>query len=248
VLFIGSRMANTPVFGIRLDANGNTSFLPEKNAPSHGGPYVAVFSCGTKVLYWGYAHVMSNDWSVWDSATNAWEKPQEFERAYSFASCSSGNEVYVFGGAESSAFGWIKQNGWIYSFKESKWRPWPGVKEGPGGRRDAFACWTGKEVLVWGGDSLSPQEAIDRALPTAPAGDGNARRKPAPGYRYDPATEKWTPMSAVNAPPVLQGPGFWTGKELFLVCGSAYDPAKDAWRKLAEPKRLAPVTAPAKTE
>ncbi|HJQ99160.1 MAG TPA: MopE-related protein [Candidatus Polarisedimenticolaceae bacterium] len=79
------------------------------------------------------------------------------------------------------------------------------------------AVWTGTEMLVWGGSSS------------------------ALGFRYNPATDTWTPMSNAGSP---QGrsdhTGIWTGSEMIVYGGSdqnnevlnsggRYNPASDTW-------------------
>lgn len=92
------------------------------------------------------------------------------------------------------------------------------------GRSTMAAVWTGREMVLWGGE--------------APGGffsDGAA---------YDPGTDGWrtlapSPLSARNAPAVV-----WTGEEVLLWGGhgadggrrdgAAYDPATDTWRPIAD--------------
>ena len=86
-------------------------------------------------------------------------------------------------------------------------------------RTSHTAVWTGTEMLVWGGNG---------------AGDGRS------GARYDPATDSWTAMSAIDAPfGGANRPAVWTGTEMILwgdpeggnavILGSRYDPATDRW-------------------
>jgi hypothetical protein len=91
--------------------------------------------------------------------------------------------------------------------------------------------WTGKEAVIWGGVSSSPDKTVfDGTLPR----DGAA---------YDPATDRW--RTVPNAPitgrasPVM----VWTGREVVvfgglvgetsLLDGAAWNPATNKWRAIA---------------
>lgn len=106
------------------------------------------------------------------------------------------------------------------------------------GRYDAAAVWTGKEMVVWGGESCAG--AVCPSDQSAHLGDGAA---------YNPATDKWrnlakSPLAAREAAATA-----WTGTEMLvwggttgqslLADGAAYDPAKDRWRPMA----ASPMTA-----
>ena len=92
------------------------------------------------------------------------------------------------------------------------------------GRSTMASVWTGREMIVWGGEG-----------PGGFFADGAA---------YDPTTDTWrvlapSPLSARNAPAAV-----WAGDEVLLWGGhgedggrrdgAAYDPATDTWRPIAE--------------
>lgn len=235
IVFISPATSGEPTMAVRVKPDGTWRPLSEEQAPAHGVYDTAVYAYGGQILYWGYARVDTNIWSVWDSKTDKWLKPAEFDRAYSFGHCQVGDTVYIFGGAESSAYGLIKQGGWVYSFTTGEWKRWP-MDGGPEGRRDATVCWTGQEVLVWGGDAGvgSSKMLFGGFLNT--------------GFAYNPATQKWRAMTRVNAPTFTQPVSWavWTGEEL-LVCGiqfqkgseprliiAAYSPWTDSWRTVRD--------------
>src|SRR2546422_7199659 len=88
------------------------------------------------------------------------------------------------------------------------------------------AIWTGKEMIVWGGDYF---------------------RFPGVGARYNPTTDTWVPMSTLGAPNGRSDQTVvWTGTEMivwgggaqddiqasgvyFFNTGARYNPVKDAW-------------------
>ncbi len=97
----------------------------------------------------------------------------------------------------------------------------------PINRRDHVAVWTGSEMFVWGGTSLTSGNALNT------------------GGLYDPVLDTWTQISTLNAPPAAAQPhaAVWTGNEV-LTWGPAarYDPVADSWSAIstvgAPPARL----------
>jgi N-acetylneuraminic acid mutarotase len=102
----------------------------------------------------------------------------------------------------------------------------------PSGRAIAATVWTGSKMIVWGGG------ASDRALSL---GDGRI---------YDPVTNTWKAISAVNAPSAREAASaVWTGSRMIvwggaqfsgvilsvkvLGDGGIYDPATDTWTKIS---------------
>ena len=92
-----------------------------------------------------------------------------------------------------------------------------------GPRRDATAVWTGKEMIVWGGDDSHPE---------------------ATGGRYDPVTDSWKAVSTSVAPRARSGHvAVWTGSEMIvwggydgsshLSSGGRYDPVADTWTAMS---------------
>jgi N-acetylneuraminic acid mutarotase len=92
----------------------------------------------------------------------------------------------------------------------------------PEGRSGAAAIWTGRVMVVWGGDREG------RQLQT--------------GGRYDPVTDTWTDTSIVNAPEARWKPtAVWTGNRMVVWggtgvfgsvhfnSGAQYDPVADSW-------------------
>jgi hypothetical protein len=100
----------------------------------------------------------------------------------------------------------------------------------PSGRQYHTAAWTGCEMIIWGGYNPS-------AL-----GDGG---------RYNPVTDKWTPVSPVGAPAArYYHTVVWTDNEMIVWGGAGafsvnhntggrYNPTTDAWT--ATPVGGAPV-------
>jgi len=96
-----------------------------------------------------------------------------------------------------------------------------GAPSGP--RTGSSAVWTGQEMIVWGGYTDKPE---------------------ATGGRYDPAGDKWLPVSTSVAPrPRQDHVAAWTGSEMIVwgggdgtnnfTSGSRYDPASDKWNEMS---------------
>jgi len=90
-------------------------------------------------------------------------------------------------------------------------------------RASHTAVWSGSKMIVWGG---YPWEISTT------------------GWSYDPATDKWTPISAVNAPDHRTNhTAVWTGTEMIIWGGSysllnyntggRYNPTTDTWTATA---------------
>ncbi|MGH9036778.1 MAG: hypothetical protein ACRD0O_13525, partial [Acidimicrobiia bacterium] len=107
--------------------------------------------------------------------------------------------------------------------------------------------WTGTEMLVWGGN------------PGVPTAFGN--NEFVDGAAYDPATDKWRPMSEFPLSARFSARAVWTGELLVvwggaragdgedpppLADGAAYDPERDRWTVLPDSPlagRMSPLAA-----
>lgn len=136
----------------------------------------------------------------------------------------TGTELIVWGGARG-AMGRPQHlsDGARYNPKTSIWTPITSAGA-PRARSAHRAVWTGREMIVWGGES--------------PAG------VLADGARYDPQTDTWRPLQSAGAPGARSGhTAVWTGTEMIVWGGSRssgaalgdgarYDPARDKWTLL----------------
>ncbi len=102
-----------------------------------------------------------------------------------------------------------------------QWSPMT-VGDSPIWRSEVSMIWTGTHAILWGGRSLSLQTY------------------PAPGARYDPIADRWTPTSTIDAPPPRHShTAVWTGAEMIVwggrlpggptETGGRYDPVHDRW-------------------
>ena len=112
-----------------------------------------------------------------DSWTDLGEAPG---RRFTHTIVWTGTEAIVWGGNGGGGFSWLNTGGRYYPATDS-WRPISTGTGVPAGRRRHAAVWTGREMIVWGGDG-SDNEDLNT------------------GGRYDPSTDTWTPTLTVDAP------------------------------------------------
>lgn len=231
LFFIACNYHGTKARGIWIDKKGTIAAINEEKAP-HGCYGPVVYSDDRKVVYWGYWSVgAGNAGGIWDAVADKWQPiPSDFGDRYSYGCCFTGEEVVIFGGAYSSAFGYILPDGLIYSFKTDKWKKLPVQKKhAPEGRRDFYMCWTGKEVFIWGGSTMRLTQHRDFRY--------------ANGALFNLKTATWRPISSQDAPPPMSnGICVWTGREALVwggfnfpgynFDGYGYDPKENHWRKL----------------
>jgi hypothetical protein len=120
-------------------------------------------------------------------------------------------------------------SGRAYNPSRNSWRTTPSYQ--PLGRRGLpSVVWTGKEMIVWGGNDYSKEgpERYD---------DLNT------GAAFDPKTNTWRSISTVNAPgPRAWHVGLWTPVGMFIWggtfdnefinTGGIYDPGSDTWTRM----------------
>jgi hypothetical protein len=147
-----------------------------------------------------------------------------------YTAVAAGDEVIAWGGCCGPAGRGSRAPGAIYDVARDQWTP---LDPGPlGDRHFHTAVWTGAEMIVWGGRTET--------------------RLHADGAAYDPRTGSWRKVAPSPLAPRQYHVAVWTGEEMIvwggskplaaererlLFDGAAYDPERDAWRRLA-PTRL----------
>jgi hypothetical protein len=149
----------------------------------------------------------------------------------------TGSQLIVWGGSDKK-FVEAVNNGAAYDPRTGGWQQLPPAPEGQtflGGDWRNSSVWTGRELLLWGGDTPVDPQRQPRLF------------KPARGLAYDPARRAWRRLPPLPIPPwQVSFPLFWTGRELLVVGadwelataggglpGAAYDAGADRWRRLA---------------
>jgi N-acetylneuraminic acid mutarotase len=115
----------------------------------------------------------------------------------------SGSEMLVWGGASGYALVPPPPVGGRYNPANNTWKAMSTTNQ-PVSGSGAAAVWTGNELVVWGG--VQPL-FVSTYLGT--------------GGRYNPATDTWVQMSALNAPSARSGhTAVWTGTDYLLFGGT----------------------------
>ena len=137
----------------------------------------------------------------------------------------TGSEVIIFGGrsAYDSYPGSYLNTGARYDPKTGAWESLA-TEQAPSPRSLHMAVWTGKEMIVWGGNTNNLTTGLLKT-----------------GARYTPARNMWTPMTNQRAPVAMRGNNaFWTGQEMIVlsgmggtVTGGRYNPATDQWQEVS---------------
>jgi len=213
-----------------LDAWSPTSAI---GAPSGRLQHVSVWT-GDRMLIWGGTDsaVIPSDCLAeyaqggarYDPVGDAWTPMttvDEPEMRKDFDGVWTGTELVIWGGQTRvlpSCPLVYTDSGSRYDPVLDRWRPttFDGV---PVRRYSHRMVWTGDEVLVWGGRSVTDN----------------------PGGRYDPVTDQWGPMSTVGQPAPYRDwfSSVWIGNRMVVwggrisgngsADGGRYDPATDSW-------------------
>lgn len=166
---------------------------------------------GAQVLIWGGEDMTEHQVATgarYDPSQDTWtlldtgNKPPLCKRQ---ASVWTGSDLFVFGGRDDAG-GQVGDKFHVYSLALDQWSEVTAVG-GPTPRSNAFAVWTGSEMIVWGGLGGDGVGLVD-------------------GAAFSPSTGEWAPISQV-APPTARGRqefrsgwNAWTGEEMLVVGGS----------------------------
>ncbi len=193
---------------------------------------------GSEMFVWGGClnsiNNNPNNGGLYSLATNGWRAiaaaPIAGRRDYN---CFwTGSEVLVWGGV---AAGTYKNDGALYNPVSNTWRLMSTVNA-PTAREAGMAVFTGKEFIVWGGNSTTSLANSD-------------------GGRYDVATDTWIPFFTPNIRFFFEGAAFWNGSKVYFVQGQdgavyvnegssgftsgwSFDPSNNKWDYLPQ----APIT------
>lgn len=204
-------------------------------SPASGGGLVVW--TGRELIGWGGGCCGDafSDGAAYNPSTNTWRKLATSPLAPSQSPIGAwdGHELIVLvGDFDPDGKRWPARlaRAAAYDPATDTWRRIAPLPESRGG---ATVTWDGDELLVVGGAG-------------APLGG-----KPAPlatiGYAYDPATNRWRPLPAMESGRFASATA-WTGKTLLLWGGAmslagtptvpphglAYDPERDSWSALPQ--------------
>ncbi|RKG82530.1 hypothetical protein D7W79_02400 [Corallococcus exercitus] len=219
-----------------VEEQGTWELLPTGAGPGAGLQVATVFD-GQDVLLWGglggcTVNGVCGDGARFDVASRTWT-PLSSQGAPAARTLHTavwtGQRMLVWGGV---GCGERPQtpcgDGAAYAPSTDSWSALS-AQGAPSARGWHSAAWTGRWMLVWGGEE--PQQ-------TRVLGDG---------ARYDVEAGAWTPMSGAGAPVARRyHSSVWTGQALLvwggsggasvdvaLSDGAAYSPETDSWRPLS---------------
>ena len=212
--------------------------LSMEGAPAAGRTHTAVWT-GTEMIVWGgrdAAFTPVNSGARYNPITDTWIATSTVNapsaRSYHSA-VWTGSVMIVWGGSTTldSYCQGVYRDGGRYDPATDTWLP-TNLDGAPSERRLQHAVWTGSEMLIWGGESYG--EIAHNCNPWYHSD----------GFRYNPASDSWTPMSSTGGPTDRSGSAaVWTGSRLvvwggfrsiggvftLLNDGGRYDPISDTW-------------------
>lgn len=149
----------------------------------------------------------------------------------------TGSELIIWGGSSNllSMEGLGMNSGARFNPLTGRWYPISSANA-PAPRSGHGAVWTGREMIVWGGQGYESDSYRLGALNS--------------GGRYDLATDTWRPVDASSAPAARTGHStVWTGSEMLIFggttnvydssgramvnTGARYQPQTDSWSSMA---------------
>lgn len=201
------------------------------DVPTGRSRHTAVWT-GLEMIVWGGPVAQYPQRSTaggrYNPATDTWAPTSIGDNVpvdrYGHTAVWTGTEMIVWGGWRGSPTSLTA--GGRYNPGTDSWTPTSTGANVPESRRLHTAVWTGSEMIVWGGDAISPPyEHLNT------------------GARYNPKTGAWTPTSTADDVPSGRSghAAVWTGSEMIVwggtgawyprsETGGRYDPAIDSWR------------------
>lgn len=209
-LLIGSAAGQTNTDAWLWTSRGLTA------APAARTGVTAIWT-GSQMLIWGGQLGGSSVWLTngfrYNVASDSWS-PMSLSNSpaprYLHSAIWTGREMIIWGGVDAVRGGLAcLNNGAGYDPVSDTWHPLTTVGA-PRPRLQHTAVWTGKDMVVWGGNNY------DQAF-----NDGG---------RYDPSSDTWKPLSTAGAPTARYSlTAVWTGQEMlvwggnYLTVSGAYD-------------------------
>ena len=188
---------------------------------------------GSEMIVWGGRNTISEVSSGvrYKPATDSWLTTSMGTVPSARARHSAvwtGAELIVWGGSNGELANVVQEfdTGGRYDPATDSWVP-TSMTGAPSPRDLHTAVWTGREMIVWGGEFRTAWTELATLLNS--------------GGRYDPANDVWMPTSLVNVPSArVAHAAVWTGSAM-LVFGAGgtvanegrYDPATDSWSLIA---------------
>ena len=146
--------------------------------------------------------------AAYNPATDTWRRIATLPRQRGGATATwDGHEVLVVGGSGRSRGGRPGAPtavGFAYDPRANRWRWLPAMRSG---RMRGTAAWTGRQLLMWGGQAKLGGEGVF----------------PAHGFAYDPAANRWAPLPSDPLSGRVDPAGVWTGHSMVIWGGASLD-------------------------
>jgi N-acetylneuraminic acid mutarotase len=230
--------------------------------------YTAVWT-GTEMIVWGGLSIgdpISNSGGRYNPTTDTWVATSRGgsvpQARTAHRSVWTGTEMIVWGGRiDYDLFSPTRLNsGGRYSPATDSWVP-TSMGAGVPAPRDSHAVvWTGKEMIVWGGNGVTNSGGRYNALADSWVATSTGANVPSwrthamavwtdsemivwggfgYGGRYDPVTDSWRAMSTGADVPAAWSAStlVWTGSEMItwgFDGGGRYVPSKDVWTAISD--------------
>lgn len=200
-----------------------------------GRDEVATAWTGSEVFVWGGLDAegrVARDGTRWRAADGTWHAVPAAPTTGRLQATAlwTGTHILIWGGLtdRASSGGTTPRDGAMF---DPVTGTWTAIPDAPiAGRFAHTAVWTGRELLVWGGEDAR-------------------RRAHADGAAYNPVTRRWRTLAPSPLAARSSTAAVWTGRELLLWGGAvargleggqifgdgaAYEPATNRWRSLPE--------------
>lgn len=216
MIVFGGGYGETFNTGGRYDPIADTwTPVPTTNTPEGRYMHTAVWT-GSEMIVWGgelNSTFATNTGARYDPALDTWTPTRMVNAPHgreAHTAVWTGTEMIVWGGWYSDFFSvHILNTGGRYNPATDHWTRTT-LTNAPTARRWHTAVWTGREMIVWGGES---------------AGDRGT------GGRYNPNTDSWVATSLTNAPAWrIYHTAIWTGSQMIVWGGGPYTPSNTGGR------------------
>ena len=209
IVWGGSNIPNYSNTGGRYNPSTDSwTATSTTNAPSSRESHSAVWT-GSEMIVWGGLDensVSLNTGGRYNPRADTWMALATYHapvRRVGHTAVWTGSEMIVWGGTPD-AFDVTIRSGGIYNPGSNSWRK-TSTHHAPASRFGHTAVWTGSEMIVWGGNSLS-----------YPHGYHTFNT----GGRYNPQTDSWTATRTTNAPTARSlHTAVWTESEMIVWGG-----------------------------
>jgi len=209
-------------------AAGMAVAMPDAHAPTPRAMTSALWTGGAMIVWGGVGApndvLDKGEGAIYFPAEQRWQEIPKVEPSSRFhhSAVWTGTYLAVWGGVDSRSNERLS-SGWLYNPDTKEWRRMSGDKS-PSPRSGHSAAWTGKYMIVWGGES-----------------EGGVLQD---GAMYDPVADTWLEMAADAAPAARSFHTVtWSGSKMMvwggigeggdLNSGGLFDPATNSWKPMS---------------